>query len=105
MLFDLQLARCCNMFTDAVRATTPSHPQSPLIYTDAFHSPRRQEVIKKKDASSIDPLLAACGAANGIFWGIYGTAINDLYVSVPNGIGAVMSTMSTLARLIIGVKK
>jgi len=62
-------------------------------------------VFKTKDASSIDLLLAVCGTANGAFWAIYGLAIKDLYVWVPNAIGAVLALFSTLSRLIIGVKK
>mmetsp|Transcript_8641 Transcript_8641/g.22492 ORF Transcript_8641/g.22492 Transcript_8641/m.22492 type:complete len:281 (-) Transcript_8641:216-1058(-) len=60
------------------------------------------DVVKSKDASSIDPLLAGCGVANGAFWAAYGLAIRDPYVWVLNAVGAVLSTFSSGARLAFG---
>ncbi|EKX47826.1 hypothetical protein GUITHDRAFT_106374 [Guillardia theta CCMP2712] len=57
-------------------------------------------VIKTKNAQSIDPLLTVAGILNGLFWFMYGRAISDIYVWGPNGIGAILATISTACYLV-----
>mmetsp|Transcript_68062 Transcript_68062/g.161359 ORF Transcript_68062/g.161359 Transcript_68062/m.161359 type:complete len:286 (+) Transcript_68062:23-880(+) len=52
-------------------------------------------IIKTKNASTIDPRLAFAGVLNGLFWFAYGVAIWDGYVAIPNGIGALIATFSS----------
>ena len=60
------------------------------------------QVVRTRNAVSIDPLLAGCGVANGAFWAAYGLAIRDPYVWVLNAVGAVLSMLSSGARLAYG---
>ncbi|KAH6564996.1 hypothetical protein BASA62_007589 [Batrachochytrium salamandrivorans] len=46
-------------------------------------------VIKNKDASSIDPILAAASLVNGSLWSIYGLALGDAFIWSPNLLGVV----------------
>ncbi|EGF81945.1 hypothetical protein BATDEDRAFT_36766 [Batrachochytrium dendrobatidis JAM81] len=48
-------------------------------------------VIKKKDASSIDVYLAAASLVNGSLWTVYGFAIGDTFIWSPNLLGVVLS--------------
>jgi len=52
-------------------------------------------VIMTRNADSIDPRLAVAGVFNGLFWFIYGVAIWDGYVAIPNAIGAVLASITT----------
>ena len=60
--------------------------------------------METKNASSIDPLLSVCGQLNGFFWGVYGFALKDWYVCLPNATGALLNTLTTAARLMYGAK-
>ncbi|KAJ1491484.1 hypothetical protein T484DRAFT_1882683 [Baffinella frigidus] len=51
--------------------------------------------LATKNASTIDPRLAFAGVLNGLFWFAYGVAIWDGYVAIPNGIGALIATFSS----------
>ena len=50
-------------------------------------------VIKKRDSSSIDLLLALATFANGSLWTIYGIAIADPFIWAPNAIGFLFSVI------------
>jgi len=52
-------------------------------------------VISTRNADTIDPRLAIAGVLNGLFWLTYGIAIWDGYVAIPNGIGALLASIST----------
>lgn len=45
------------------------------------------QVWRTRNASSLSLPLASANAANGALWLVYGLAIGDKFVSVPNGIG------------------
>ncbi|KAJ1567290.1 hypothetical protein HK405_006468 [Cladochytrium tenue] len=42
------------------------------------------EVVRRKDASGINPLIAMASFTNGGLWSIYGFAIRDWFIAVPN---------------------
>ncbi|KAJ3264699.1 hypothetical protein HDU77_007715 [Chytriomyces hyalinus] len=55
------------------------------------------QVVREKDSSSLEFLLAFATAINGILWTSYGFAINNYYVAVPNGVGVLFA----LAQLVL----
>jgi uncharacterized protein with PQ loop repeat len=44
-------------------------------------------VIKSKDASSIHPVLTLVSLVNGALWCVYGFALRDVFIWMPNGVG------------------
>lgn len=48
-------------------------------------------VLRSRSAASINPLLALANGLNGALWTAYGIAIADLFISVPNGVGLLLS--------------
>ncbi|GAM20769.1 hypothetical protein SAMD00019534_039440, partial [Acytostelium subglobosum LB1] len=53
-------------------------------------------VIKSKDTSSMNLLLLICSGVAAIVWTGYGLLVHDLFITVPNAVGATL-TMSQLA--------
>lgn len=52
-------------------------------------------VIKNRDRSSLVPALCVMNTVNGTFWFIYGLAIVDWFIIVPNGAGVVLGAFMT----------
>ena len=46
------------------------------------------KVIREQNTATIHVLTMITNTANGIFWGVYGLAVMDYYIFVPNGLGA-----------------
>lgn len=44
-------------------------------------------LIRKKNASSINPLLAIASFINSLLWTVYGFAVLDWFIAIPNGLG------------------
>ena len=54
------------------------------------------KVLKEKSASSIYFPTVLVNGINGIFWSIYALAISDVYILVPNAIGAALAAVQTV---------
>jgi uncharacterized protein with PQ loop repeat len=48
------------------------------------------KVLKERNSASIHLWTMTTNTANGAFWTAYGIAINDVFLYVPNGIGALL---------------
>ena len=58
------------------------------------------QVIKKRDSSTIDPLLACACFLNGSLWTIYALFIADPFIWIPNGLGVILSAAQIVLRLV-----
>jgi len=54
------------------------------------------QVVKQKDSSSLYWPLSLMSVINGSLWGVYGLALKDMLIAVPNGIGAVFGVIQLL---------
>jgi hypothetical protein len=57
--------------------------------------------IKNRDASRLSLPLSIAGTANGMLWGIYGITNNIAAVGAPNAIGAGLSFMNLLIKVVL----
>jgi solute carrier family 50 protein (sugar transporter) len=48
-------------------------------------------VVRSRSSATLYWPLAVANTVNGVLWLIYGLAISDLFIAVPNGVGAVFS--------------
>ncbi|PNH08420.1 Bidirectional sugar transporter N3 [Tetrabaena socialis] len=60
------------------------------------------DIVRSRNAASIYPPLAAAAIANGGLWTIYGFALKDVNIWLPNLFGAVLGVMQLLLRLTYG---
>ena len=51
------------------------------------------EVVRSRNSASLSLPLCAMNVANGGLWLVYGIAIRDLFIAVPNGIGALLGCL------------
>jgi solute carrier family 50 protein (sugar transporter) len=64
------------------------------IFTLAFYSAPLSavgQIIRTKDASPLYPPMVVMSLVNGLLWTVYGLAIGEMGVALPNGIGAFLS--------------
>ena len=52
-------------------------------------------IIKTKDSSSLTLPLCVMNIVNGTLWLMYGLAVGDYFIWVPNGIGALLGAFQT----------
>ena len=52
-----------------------------------------KQVLRTKSAESIHRPMVALNGLNALFWSTYALALKDLYILVPNSIGAVLSAV------------
>jgi hypothetical protein len=57
------------------------------------------KALKTGDASSISLPLALAQLANGLLWGVYGLAQQDIVLSGPNLLGALLALINVVAKL------
>ncbi|KAG2492536.1 hypothetical protein HYH03_009201 [Edaphochlamys debaryana] len=60
------------------------------------------QILRTHNAASIYPPLAAAAVANGGLWTIYGFAIGDVNLWLPNLFGAVLGCVQLLLRVFLG---
>ncbi|KAI8919604.1 sugar efflux transporter for intercellular exchange-domain-containing protein [Entophlyctis helioformis] len=60
------------------------------------------QVIRARDASSINPILATTSFLNGCLWTVYGIVIADPFVWGPNALGVVLSMAQLVLLAIFG---
>jgi len=63
------------------------------------------KVIKQRNSLSIHRKTVATGALNSIFWSLYGLAVDDLIIFIPNFCGIVLSVIQTVLCLIFPRKR
>ena len=61
------------------------------------------EILATKDASSISAPLVALNGANGLLWLVYGLAVDDRLVWVPNCVGVLLALAQLGLRVGVGV--
>ncbi|PNW81052.1 hypothetical protein CHLRE_07g340700v5 [Chlamydomonas reinhardtii] len=62
------------------------------------------QIVKTRNAASIYPPLAITAIANGLMWSIYGFAIMDINLWLPNLFGSIVGVIQLLLRLVYGAK-
>ncbi|KAI8919605.1 sugar efflux transporter for intercellular exchange-domain-containing protein [Entophlyctis helioformis] len=60
------------------------------------------QVVQKRDASTIDPILAISTLLNTCLWTVYGFVIADPFVWGPNALGVVLAVMQIVLLAIFG---
>lgn len=63
------------------------------------------QVIKKKSSASLNWPVSMMNVVNGTLWLFYGLAIKDLFISIPNTIGAVLGLLQLSLVAIFPSKK
>ena len=53
-------------------------------------------VLKERNSSSIHVPTMITNTLNGTFWSIYGFAVSDMFVAIPNGIGALFGVFQVV---------
>ena len=53
-------------------------------------------VLKERNSSSIHVPTMITNTLNGTFWSIYGFAVSDMFVAIPNGIGALFGVLQVV---------
>ncbi|GFR50426.1 hypothetical protein Agub_g12645 [Astrephomene gubernaculifera] len=61
-------------------------------------------IVRSRNAASIYPPLAATAIANGTMWAVYGLAIRDINLWLPNSFGAILGAVQLLLRFKYGAK-
>ncbi|EFJ47168.1 hypothetical protein VOLCADRAFT_121013 [Volvox carteri f. nagariensis] len=61
-------------------------------------------IVRTRNAASIYPPLAATAIANGSMWTIYGLAVKDINLWLPNMFGAVIGAVQLILRLVYGAR-
>ncbi|KAG2434714.1 hypothetical protein HXX76_007604 [Chlamydomonas incerta] len=62
------------------------------------------QIVRTRNAASIYPPLAVTAIANGLMWTIYGFAVMDINLWLPNLFGSVIGVIQLLLRLMYGAK-
>ncbi|KAJ3296842.1 hypothetical protein HK104_001132 [Borealophlyctis nickersoniae] len=64
-----------------------------VIVVFVFWSPLMgvADVVRRRDSRGMHGGLAFASAVKGVLWGVYGFAIQDYFVAIPNAIGALLS--------------
>jgi hypothetical protein len=57
--------------------------------------------LKSRNASQLSLPLATGGFLNGCIWGLYGLALGNTSISLPNGLGATLSVFNIIVKLYI----
>ncbi|KAG2442223.1 hypothetical protein HYH02_009707 [Chlamydomonas schloesseri] len=61
-------------------------------------------IVRTRNAASIYPPLAATAIANGLMWSVYGFAVMDINLWLPNVFGSIIGVVQLLLRLMYGAK-
>mmetsp|Transcript_789 Transcript_789/g.1110 ORF Transcript_789/g.1110 Transcript_789/m.1110 type:complete len:122 (+) Transcript_789:758-1123(+) len=59
------------------------------------------QVLKTKDSSSIHRWTMLMNTANACFWTAFGFGIMDWFITVPNGLGAILGFIQMFLRLVV----
>lgn len=51
------------------------------------------EVVRTRSSATLNLPLSVMNVVNGSLWLVYGLAIDDLFIAVPNGVGAVLGVV------------
>jgi len=57
-------------------------------------------VLKTKSSATIHIPTALTNTLNGVFWAAFGIAVFDLFIAVPNGLGAILGGIQILLCLV-----
>ena len=53
-------------------------------------------VVRTRSSASLNLPLSVMNVINGTLWLVYGLAITDLFIAVPNGVGAALGVVYCL---------
>ncbi|PNH08837.1 Sugar transporter SWEET1 [Tetrabaena socialis] len=62
------------------------------------------DIVRSRNAASIYPPLAAAAIANGTLWAVYGFAIGDINLWLPNLFGTIIGVVQLLLRMVYGAR-
>ena len=58
------------------------------------------QVLKTRSCASIHVPTMLTNTANGAFWFAYGVAVWDLFIVIPNGLGALLGVVQFVLRIV-----
>merc|ERR1711941_42971 len=63
------------------------------------------KVIKQRSSASLHWPLSLTSVLNGSFWFVYGVAVKDLFIGIPNGLGALLAAFQLFLCVIFPARK